>query len=91
MICVHAEFDFLHAFLVIWLSWVIMRSCIYLPKSSFPGYRQAEKAVVDLYFANYIRQPERKLPRPIYNQDLEVSNHLTSVMWSHLLVSKSMG
>ena len=29
MICVHAEFDFLHAFLVVWLSWAIMRSCFY--------------------------------------------------------------
>ena len=34
--------------------------------------RQAEETVVICitYFANYMRQPERKLPRPFYNHDL---------------------
>ena len=41
-------------------------------------------------FANCIRQPQRKLPRLSYNQDLAVSNHWTSVKGSHLLVSKSI-
>jgi len=37
----------------------------YVPKSGGPGYRQAEQTVVNVYFANCIRQPERQLPRPI--------------------------
>ena len=32
-----------------------------------------------LCVANYIRQPQRKLPRQSYNQSLTVSNHWTSV------------
>ena len=43
-----------------------------------------------VYFANCIKQPQRKLPRLSYNQDLGVSNHWTSVKGSHLLVSKSI-
>ena len=31
MICVHAEFDFLHAFLVVWLSWAHILTQEWLP------------------------------------------------------------
>ena len=42
------------------------------PKSGCLGYRQTKKIVVNAYFANCVRQPERKLPRPIYNRILQL-------------------
>ena len=43
-----------------------------------------------VYFANCIRQPERKLPRPAYNQDLADIVTTAHLRESHLLVSKAM-
>ena len=87
---------FVHTFLVIWLSQVVIPVSEYyhtihtIPKIGCPGYRQADETVVNVYFANCIRQSERKLQTPIYNQDLAVSNHWPSVKESHLFVSMSM-
>ena len=41
-------------------------------KSGGPGYRQAEQTVVNVYFANCIRQPESQLPRPIRARILQI-------------------
>ena len=42
----------------------------YVPNRGCPGY-----CLANVRFANCIRQPERKLQRPIYNQDLALGNH----------------
>ena len=66
-----------------------MQLCWYTAKTNCLNHRVVVTLVADklkrqwfciLYFTECIRQPERKLPRPSYNQDLTVSNHWMS--WS---------
>ena len=42
-------------------------------QSGYHGCKGAEE-LCSVYFANCIRQPQKKLPRLSYNQDLAVSN-----------------
>ena len=84
--CDSPVFYFIFIFIII-----IFYTYVYPRVHGGPGYRQAEQIVVNVYFANCIRQPDKKLQRPIMARVLIVySNHWTSVKESHLFVSKSM-
>ena len=72
---IHADFDYYRHFGDLSEPGGTGVLILHIPNSGCPGY-----CLANVCFANCIKQPERKLERPIYNQDLPVvtTEHLSS-------------
>ena len=80
MMLIHSDFDYCRHFGDLHEPGSTGVLLLHIPNSGCPGY-----CLVNVCFANCIKQPQRKIPRPIYR-----FLQLTFVMGSHLFVSKSV-
>ena len=80
MMLIHADFDYCRHFGDLHEPGSTGVLLLHIPNSGCPGY-----CLVNICFANCIKQPQRKIPRQIYR-----FLQLTFVMGSHLFASKSV-
>ena len=68
MMLIHADFDYCRHFGDLHEPGSTGVLLLHIPNSGCTGY-----CLVNVCFANCIKQPQRKIPRPIYNQVLAVN------------------